>query len=242
MSDTLAPTTAAGTTITPVLTNQPGPLTSQGNFTSQGGILYMTVSGSAWSKSASTTISVAVSVDGKLMGTAQVFTNEASSHKALVPLALHLQQLAAGQHTVSLAAGAGTITDQNDFFDVTVTEYVAGSANITPVYANAVGPLPLSGDTFTSNGGVLTLNASGSGWSSAASAVIGMNVLVDGTVVGTSQVFTNEASSHKAFIPISVPLPGVGAGSHVVALQPLSGTTTDHNDFFNITVVEVDNA
>lgn len=244
MSDTLAPApaTAAVTSITQVLTNQPGPLTTQGTFTSQGGMLYMTVSGSAWSSSASTRVSVTVSVDGEQVGTAQVFTNEASSHKALIPLSLQLPQLAAGTHTVALAAGPGTATDGNDFFDVTVTEFVAGSANVTPVYTNAAGPLPLSGDTFTSHGGVLTLNASGSGWSGKGSSLIGMKVLVDGNAVGTAQVFTNEANSHKAFIPISVSLPGVGAGTHVVVLQPLPGTTTDHNDFFNVTVVEVDNA
>jgi hypothetical protein len=241
MSSILAPAAPRIAGITQVLTNQQGPLTTQGTFVSQGGILYMTVSGSAWSTSGQAQISVTVSVDGEQVGTAQVFTNEASSHKALIPLALQLPQLPAGSHSVALAAGAGTTTDTNDFFDVTVTEFVAGAASITSVYANSAGPLPLAGDTFTSHGGALTLNASGSGWSTNGSALIGMNVLVDGVVMGTSQVFTNEASSHKAFIPISVALPGVGSGAHVVVLQPLSGTTTDFNDFFNVTVVEVDN-
>lgn len=244
MTDTLAPApaTAAITSISQVLTNKTGPLTTQGTFTSQGGILYMTVSGSAWSPTINTKVSVVVSVDGEQVGTAQVFTNEAASHKALIPLSLQLPQLAAGTHTVSLAAGPGTNADGNDFFDVPVTEFVAGAANITAVYANAAGPLPLSGDTFTSHGGVLTLNAAGSGWSSKVDSLIGMNVLVDGKPMGTAQVFTNEAASHKAFIPISVSLPGVGAGTHVVVLQPLPGTNTDGNDFFNVTVVEVDNA
>jgi hypothetical protein len=237
----LAPTPTSTVTITQVLTNQQGPLTTQGTFVSQGGVLYMTVSGSAWSSNAAATISVVVSVDGEQVGTAQVFTNESQSHKALIPLSLQLPQLAAGVHTVSLAAGAGTTTDLNDFFDVTVTEFVPSSVSITGVYVNAAGALPLAGDTFTSHGGTLTLNASGSAWSTSAGALIGMNVLVDGVVVGTSQVYTNEAQSHKALIPISVALPGVGAGAHVVVIQPLSGTTTDFNDFFNVTVVEVDN-
>jgi hypothetical protein len=242
MTDTLAPAPAAITSITQVLTNQQGPLTTAGTFVSQGGILYMTVSGSAWSGSGAALVSVAVSVDGELVGTAQVYTNEGGSHRALIPVSLQLPQLAAGAHSVTLSAGPGTATDTNDYFDVTVTEFVAGSASISAVYANAAGPLPLSGDTFTSHGGVLTLNAAGSGWSGGGAALIGMNVLVDGNVVGTAQVYTNEAGSHRAFISISVSLPGVGSGAHVVVLQPLPGTATDSNDFYNVTVVEVDNA
>lgn len=113
-----------------------------------------------------------------------------------------------------------------------------------PVY-NWAGPLSLDGDTFTPGSGkTWFLFASGSGWSTSGGELIGMSVLVNEIQVGICQVMTNEASSHKAFVPICVPLteneltPGQPA---TVRLEPYNdATVTDLNDYFNVTVVEID--
>ena len=115
-------------------------------------------------------------------------------------------------------------------------------SNVTQPIYNWQGPLPLDGDPFTpTRDGTILLLASGSGWSTDEGGLIGMNILVNESLVGTSQVFTNEERSHKAFIPICVPLSGLTPGQPAtVRLEALDGTTTDYNDYFNVTVVEID--
>jgi hypothetical protein len=100
--------------------------------------------------------------------------------------------------------------------------------------------LPLSAG-FTTSGGTLVITASGSGFASAANAptIIGMNILVDGVNQGVSRSFTNEASSHKAFVTTTIVLTGVAAGNHTVQLTALTRTTTDFNDFFDVSVLEL---
>ena len=105
----------------------------------------------------------------------------------------------------------------------------------------ANGPLPVEGK-YKSRGGKLIISAAGSGWSSTANQLIGMNVFVKGKNAGTAQVFTNEAGSHKAFVsafPV-VYAKGVGSGPVTIKLDKLNAQTqTDQNDFYRVTVVEV---
>jgi len=103
------------------------------------------------------------------------------------------------------------------------------------------GPLPLEGK-YKSRGGKLIISAAGSGWSSNKDQLIGMKVLVNGNNVGTAQVWTNEADSHKAFVsafPV-VYAKDVGSGPVTIKLETLNGETkTDENDFYRVTVVEL---
>lgn len=118
----------------------------------------------------------------------------------------------------------------------------AGSATITQVINNLPGPLSQNGYAFFSHGGPLVMNASGSGFLGSGNPIIGMNVFVDGVMVGTSKVYANNAGVHMAFVPIFVDLKGVGGGRHVIQLQSLNQTSTDVNDSFNVTVIEFQTA
>jgi hypothetical protein len=119
------------------------------------------------------------------------------------------------------------------------------------------GPLPLEGN-YTSKGGTLIISASGSGYRATASARqggrIGMDVFVDGLFQGLSRVITNERDSHKAFVPGFLVVEGLPAGPHTIRLEAVydSGvcnsanetihdrcTTTDGNDSFGLTVMEI---
>ena len=100
------------------------------------------------------------------------------------------------------------------------------------------GPLPLDGTYYKHGGGTLLISAAGSGWSSDKDQLIGMNVYVDNRKVGTAQVWTNEAASHKAFVPVFAVVNNVSKGKHTIKLEPLGGTKTDQNDFFRVTVEE----
>jgi len=102
-------------------------------------------------------------------------------------------------------------------------------------------PGPLTGSfsaTFKTSGGPIVIAASGAGFSAAGARILGMNVIVDGLVRGEARVYTNEASSHRAFVTSGIPVTGLPRGNHTLRLEALPGTQTDANDFFTVTVFE----
>jgi hypothetical protein len=231
-------TTTGSTVFTPsdLFTEASGPLpiTSQA-FTSSGGMLMVFASGSGSSPAASTSIGMYLELDGATIGNASFFTNEASSHKALVSTVIFTTPLA-GSHTITVQPLTGTTTDGNDFFSVTTLELPAGT-NVDQVADQTRGPLPLAG-VMATNGGQLVGFASGSGYSGSVNTKIGMSVLMDGSSIGASQVFASEASSHRAFVSNAL-VTHPAAGSHTFSLAALAGTSTDSNDFFSLTVLEL---
>lgn len=106
---------------------------------------------------------------------------------------------------------------------------------------NSVGPLPLSSAAFTTSGGTLILNYSGSGYAGAANSMIGMTVTLDGvTFVDNTAIFVNNPGQHLAFVPKTWVLSNIPAGTHTISLSKMNvGTQTDANDIFNLTVTEL---
>lgn len=100
-----------------------------------------------------------------------------------------------------------------------------------------VGPLPLK-DTFKAESDVeVLIFVSGSGWSKTPGQLIGMELVIDGNPVWDCVVYTNEGSSHKAFVPSFFPTK-LSFGEHTIMLQPVNGETqTDLNDNFNVTLI-----
>ncbi|MFM2119496.1 MAG: hypothetical protein RL722_964 [Pseudomonadota bacterium] len=108
---------------TTLYSGQPGPLTLSKTFTSHGGCLVVFASGSGW-RSAGGVIGMSVRVDNAEIAVAKCHTNEGNSHKAFascigIPLAANS---AAGTHTLTLVALANTLTDVNDYYNVTIIE------------------------------------------------------------------------------------------------------------------------
>jgi hypothetical protein len=104
---------------------------------------------------------------------------------------------------------------------------------------NTNGALPKEGTYNKRRGGTLIVSAAGSGFSDTENKTIGMEVFVNGTKVGTAQVYTNEKLSHKAFVPTFAVVNGVPKGSVKIELKALNADTkTDQNDFFRVTVEE----
>ncbi len=67
--------------------------------------------------------------------------------------------------------------------------------------------------------------------------MIGINVLLDGQSIGSSTVWTNEASSHKALVPVFIPTT-LDYENHTLTLEVLNNNTnTDLNDNFNVTLI-----
>lgn len=102
-----------------VILKAKGPLPQQVQFNAPSdGAAVLFVSGSAWTQvSGGSPLGVQVSVDGASVGMFGVFTNEAGSHRALIPM-MYPVQLGFGTHTLELSAASSTITDVNDVFEV----------------------------------------------------------------------------------------------------------------------------
>ena len=67
-----------------------------------------------------------------------------------------------------------------------------------------------------------------------------MQVFVGANAVGTAQVWTNEANSHKSFVSVFPVVYNVPRGPVTINLDRLNAqTNTDENDFSRVAVVEL---
>lgn len=98
--------------------NQKGPLPIKASFMAPGDMpMYLEVQGSVWTQSANQMIGIQIAVDGNVLGTANLFSNNASTHRTVVPVYLPVK-LAQGSHTIelSVAPNTTTVSDFNDFY------------------------------------------------------------------------------------------------------------------------------
>jgi hypothetical protein len=99
-----------------------GPLPVNYNFNSNGGSLLLFVSGSGFSTTPGRQIGMQILIDGIYHGEAQVYTNEADSHKSFTANAFWIAGVPAGAHVLQIDVLPGTQTDFNDFFNATIME------------------------------------------------------------------------------------------------------------------------
>lgn len=93
--------------------------------------------------------------------------------------------------------------------------------------------------TFNTNGGLVILFVSGSGWTGKLGGdQIGMSIKIDGQEQARARGFSNEQNSHKTFVPVQFVVP-LAAGQHTLLLEALPGTFSDGNDFYNVTGIEM---
>jgi hypothetical protein len=101
--------------------NQSGPMPINVHFespTNAPASIY--IAGSVWTGKTNTKIGIAIILDGKQIGAAQIFSNGNTTHRAVVPAIIPVQ-LSLGPHTLSLKAENGdTTSDVNDFFIATL--------------------------------------------------------------------------------------------------------------------------
>lgn len=104
-----------------VILSQAGPLPITANFNAPGDSpMYIEVNGSVWTQSLNAVIGIAIQLDGKSVGTAQVFSNANATHRTVVPAYIPVK-LSQGQHKLQLSAAPGTtVSDFNDFFTAVI--------------------------------------------------------------------------------------------------------------------------
>ena len=101
---------------------QVGPLPITASFSAVGDSqMYLEVNGSVWSQTANVMIGIAIAIDGKPVGNAQIFSNGTATHRAVVPAYLPIK-LSQGSHTLTLSAmsGSQTVSDFNDLFTAVI--------------------------------------------------------------------------------------------------------------------------
>jgi hypothetical protein len=111
--------------VTALFQNRPGPLPLTGTFTTSGGNLVVSASGSGWRNSTIGTIGMHVVIDGAVLGVARTTTNEVTSHKSFVLTSAPITGLSAGAHTLRLDFLNLTTTDSSDFYTAIVEETAA---------------------------------------------------------------------------------------------------------------------
>lgn len=99
-----------------LIANQKGPLPIKASFMAPGDMpMYLEITGSVWTQTANQMIGIQITLDGTVVGTANIFSNGASTHRAVVPLYVPVK-LTQGSHTLQLNAAANTVSDLNDLF------------------------------------------------------------------------------------------------------------------------------
>ena len=101
-----------------VILAQAGPLPITKTFAAPGDEpMYLEVNGSVWSQNPNILIGIVVSLDGQVIGEAQVFSNGNATHRPVVPAYIQVQ-LSEGNHTLTLSADTnGTVSDYNDLYN-----------------------------------------------------------------------------------------------------------------------------
>src|SRR5713226_1405185 len=104
-----------------VIISQAGPLPITATFNAPGDEpMYLEVNGSVWTQSLNNMIGIAIALDGRAVGTAQIFSNANATHRAVVPAYIAIQ-LGEGQHTLTLSASPGTtVSDYNDSYNAVI--------------------------------------------------------------------------------------------------------------------------
>src|SRR5712691_2085955 len=106
------------------------------------------------------------------------------------------------------------------------------------VVVNQSGPLPITTTFKALSDGPALVMLSGSAWTqNQGGALIGVQLQVDGTPIGTASILANNTATHMAVVPIALPYT-FGSCNHEIDLGAATGETdTDQNDFFQLTIL-----
>src|SRR6185295_18332504 len=91
------------------------------SFNSPGTLqVVLEINGSVFTSSNNTMTGIMVQLDGQNLGQANIFSNGANTHRAVVPAYFNTQLQYGVPHKLVLSAPTGTIADFNDFFTAVI--------------------------------------------------------------------------------------------------------------------------
>lgn len=99
------------------------------------------------------------------------------------------------------------------------------------VLLQQVGPLPININFQAPGDSPMYIEVQGSVWTTTANSMIGIDIALDGQVIGTATVFSNTPSTHRTVVAAYVPVK-LTQGQHQLTLSAKGGsqTTSDFND------------
>lgn len=105
-----------------IIVSQKGPLPISVAFNAPGDIpAVLEINGSVWTTTANQMIGIQVQLDGVNLGQANIFSNTASTHRAVVPAYFKVALKYGVQHKLVLTAATSvTTSDFNDFFTAVI--------------------------------------------------------------------------------------------------------------------------
>ena len=96
------------------------------------------------------------------------------------------------------------------------------------------GPLPIDVTFSAVSDAPMVMEVSGSVWSSVAALMVGIGIALDGSPLGSAQIFANAASMHLAVVPAYFRVQ-LKQGPHTLHLSRMTGESMgDQNDFYNV--------
>jgi hypothetical protein len=221
-------------------------------FFSFGGPLLIRAAASGWVQNAAGIVSVVIELDGQEVARTEILAAP-SMHLATVPVDV-LVDAGLGHHVIAMriTPGVTCVTDVNDYFSLLVLEQTGppDAIEISPLLVNAPcmdqqGKGTAAVATFTSGGGTLVIQASGSAFAASPTRLT-LNMLLDGqplVINGTAAALrsaVNVNGIHVAMVSNDIVAPGIPAGSHTLALTATDGVTfTNADDRCSITVLEL---
>jgi hypothetical protein len=107
----------------------------------------------------------------------------------------------------------------------------------TILAANQPGPLPLDIPFNAPTDGPAVLMVIGSVWSQTENTLIGIEILLDGTGIGASPVYSNGTATHRVTVPTFINV-DLASGDHSLQLTAGDGpTVTDSNDYYSVVLL-----
>ena len=98
------------------------------------------------------------------------------------------------------------------------------------------GPLPINAVFDAIGDNPMYLEVNGSVWTPTPNKMIGIQIALNGVVVGTAHIFSNTPATHRAVVPAYIPIK-LQQGQHTLTLSTAPGTTvSDFNDFFTAVI------
>jgi len=81
---------------------------------------------------------------------------------------------------------------------------------------------------------------SGTLWATRPNPTVTMDILLDTHKIGSCKMWINPQGVHTTLPPVTLTVPQQLGGNHVLELKIESGnTSSDSNDFYNVTVIEL---
>jgi hypothetical protein len=112
------------------------------------------------------------------------------------------------------------------------------------VIIHQAGPLPIKVAWQAPRTGPATLVVAGSEWSKDVNVQVGVQVSLDGVPVGGAQIFSSGANTHRAVVPMHLPVELEKPRSdhdmptYTVELFPMNASTlSDQNDWFQVVLL-----